>query len=496
MSRNRKPASSSRKAATKTNAIPQRPLVEPTPAGQGASVAPADARESSLPHEPALPAHDAGEQSMPLSLSPELRDRRRERSWHDFWNGLAITIVLIFLKLVIEGTSVGQDIKLMTYDSLHAQLPSVANAVVIADISNVPMDRCPTGDVCTSRSHLIELVRALYDSHPRAIGIDIDFSPEKNNFVDKDHDPQLFDLCLALSRDKSTGQQIPIYLGVYRSLDKQPAEWLKIAKYQELAANLIVPKTDNRVMPMWRQLNKKTKPLPSLGAALASAYLKKTLEHHESVGLRYPTWFAEASIEKHNSAFAVSEFLVDYRPIDYFVDQGRVQVTDRAGVESNRHRFADKIVLLGKASIDEVQENSFVPPGSRNAYPGIYFHACAANTLVENPLYELTAGGRVLADFFLSALIFGGLLGTGIYYSGRVPEKVNVPRLYITLTLIAILLTWIVGFVWIKQTGIIWDDFLLVMIALVIHPFVEPFIHWISTRWREFVTQADSEVHQ
>lgn len=398
-------------------------------------------------------------------VTSEFRRVRARCIWHDFVLGIIVTVLLIMTKVVLERTTIGKDITLYTYDWLHGRLSSKSDSIVVADINNIPMVPQPDGVLVTSRPNLSRIIMALGQCHPRAVGVDIDFSPENGQYCDQKNDQKFFDLCLRLGKLK----HIPIFLGVDRTREEQPDEWLKGSQYEDLAVNLLVPKYENRVMPLWFRKAGVPKALPSMCLGLARSYLKR-----EPASKRYPPWFAETTTEKRQPGdYSVSQFFVDFSPINDLVDN-RIPMVDGTDVEKNKQWFAGKVVILGKADPNEAKENSFVPPGSPRAYPGTYFHSCAANTLIERPLYELTPVGRLLVDAFISLIIFGTILGIRLYVNRRMVVELDPSHLQIPVTIAATLLVFIVGVVWINQIQIIWDDFLLVLFALWLHMYIEP----------------------
>src|SRR5918911_2432441 len=184
--------------------------------------------------------------------------------------GLLITLLLVQVKDLIEQHPIGYRAKILAYEFLQGLLRSVDEnrlPVVVADIGQMPGGK---PDQPTSREELIKVVEALSDKKPRAIAIDIDFSPNERGWQHI-NDPAFFDFCLKTKKEKN----VPIFLGIYRTQREQPDTWLGLEKYKELASSMVILRDTSR-MPRWIQAEGVSEPLPTLSAVLAQSY-RKTL---------------------------------------------------------------------------------------------------------------------------------------------------------------------------------------------------------------------------
>jgi CHASE2 domain-containing sensor protein len=402
--------------------------------------------------------------------------------------------LVLLLKVWVERTPMGEWIELVTYDFLQLQLASStsheASSVVVLDLSALrgastgPGSEAPV----TPRSNLRDLITAVLEQKPRAVGVDVDFSPVKGTFSSP-QDPLFFDFCLR--KRATTG--IPLYLGVYRTLLEWPDRWLGKAAYQPLAAALAVPKAPGtleeqdlnqgvRWMPLWIQ-GESPVPCPSLGAALAGRF---PVDKHPAVPAALG-WAVELFAEPHVSAgFHDREFLVDYSRLP-MLRATSLRTIDPDTVREEGHRFTGKLVLLGDG--DEEGSELYVVPGRRRLVPGVFLHATAADTLDQSPLYELRPAGRLIADAGLSLLVLSIVIGAGVYARRRWNVELSEHRLHQLATWVVALATTVTGAILVHRTRLMWNDFLFVVGALLIHQHVslalERFWRWAGRAGRD-----------
>jgi len=194
-----------------------------------------------------------------------------------------------------------------------------------------------------------------------------------------------------------------------------------------------------------------------------------------------------------------SEFLVDYSPLESLIQSSKEVYDPDADVPINVG-VGGKIVLLGRTK--NTADMFTVPGNPEHAYPGVFLHACAAYTLLEKiPLYRLTERGRVLFDILFSLAIFGPLLWSRLRRHKQGKEVVIGHRMPGFLScLVAVILTFLA--VWlVRWTHLMWDDFLLVAVALLAHTPIEHTTveigKWIADTfhsWR-YVSSPSSESH-
>ena len=181
-----------------------------------------------------------------------------------------------------------------------------------------------------------------------------------------------------------------------------------------------------------------------------------------------------------NSVFSVTQFLIDFAPIEHLISE-RLQCLmedgdiDEQEFEIAKKRITGKIVFIGAADPDAALDRSFTVPGlSRIAYPGVYLHACAANTLTTRPIWELTSLGHIAIDIVLSITLIGTVTGLRLGSlargsTSRIHRFIHSDYLPLSVSLVVAVVGFIIGVLLINLTHIMWVDFVLVLFALSIH---------------------------
>ena len=393
---------------------------------------------------------------------------------------LLFTFALIGINGLIEGTDFGGLVESMTYDVLQHHLSPGASTkdlpVIVLDISGIQM-RPTLGArpwLVTDRAPLRKVVDSLMakkgTNAPRAIGLDVDFSPDANGYAYPD-DPALFDKFLTYNKT------IPIRVGVNESLSLGPQKWLIEPNYMDLVSCVVVPNAESgqsaRYMPEWVVVNYPAGTFggvegrcPSMGIEVAHKTVKPVPRGAE--------WFAESfrlKSDKDSKRVSQTEFLVDYSQLQPLIASSKEVYDSDAGVPINVN-VGGKIVLLGRT---KNTSDMFTVPGSpEHAYAGVFLHACAAYTLLEKyPLYSLTKPGRLILDLLFSLAIFGPLLWERLRRHKQGKEVVIGPRVpgFLSCSMAVILTFLAIGLV--RWTHLMWDDFILVAVALVVHTPIE-----------------------
>src|SRR5439155_1665128 len=97
-------------------------------------------------------------------------------------------------------------------------------------------------------------------------------------------------------------------------------------------------------------------------------------------------------------------------------------------------------------------------------------------------LYELTPLGRVAMDSTLALLILGTITAVRFRFLRAAHAEVAEERLQRLLTWGVIVAAFLAGTTLIRQTRLMWDDFLMVIGVLLLHPVVEQALHWAMPR--------------
>lgn len=416
-------------------------------------------------------------------LSPQ-RDRRR-RIKIDFVMGVVLSIFLIGCKVGVERTAFGEQLEQMTYNLLQARLLSSRSGqdlkVAVVDINDLPLvqvNRTNRVLWVTPRKPLQEIVEAVVQQDPQAIGIDVDFSPDERGYVTEE-DPGFFRFCL--------NQHMPIFLGVYESLAQGPDGWLGKPEFKQLAAYITVPKprgVEGTVRMVERiQPAGASESCPSLAAALAN-----------TVRPDAPNWLGWAvarASQKRTNEFSASEFLIDYGALETLVHD-RVRVSNAADLSKYENILQGKLVLIGRATPEQTSDQ-FVVPGRGEPVQGVYIHASAAYTLLEAPLYRMTEFGRLSADFLVSVAVFGTIAVIRWVYSRRTRSQIAVHRMHLILTTLVVIAVILFGHFLVQTTRLIWTDFLLVVGALLIHSPAERLFYWLRSKvpiaWQSIILE-------
>jgi len=436
------------------------------------------------------------------AVTQQTGERHRGREiFREVLKGILFIAVVLSLKLSIEQTTFGKHLELMSYNLLQTQLSSQPPPITLVDISDLSVsDFVVAGQTVTAtpRDPIKEMLTAIAGRQPRAIGVDIDFSPDENGYI-LPSDPEFFQFCLNLS--KQTG--VPIFLGVERTIAKPSNEWLGEEKYQGLAANILIPRDNKRMLNLLEvasngastAASEKHNVSQSLSALVANAYGRQA--DGSGMGAWVHSYLAQSGLverltEKQIGAgITVQDFLIDYGPRDS-IETIRTTNATVLGDVSQRDKLQGKIVLLGDATLGKATD-TFVIPGRDQPYPGIFVHACAAYTLIKAPLYELTGKGHMVIDLLLSGLILLTIVLLGFRY--RDAELVT-NQLRGIVTWLVVLWAIVVGVVFVRVTRIMWDDFFLALILLVFHPSIERHAEtaWRKIRKRSLVTPHDRDL--
>lgn len=416
----------------------------------------------------------------PAARKPAGEGYRGREIWRDVLKGVLFFALVLAIKLSAEHTDFGKQLRVMSYNVLQTHLSSQPVPITVVDISDLPpKDYIVHGQTVTAtpREPLKEMIQAIADQQPRAIGIDIDFSPDENGILPSD--PEFFQFCLDLSKQRG----LSIFLGIKRTMTTPPAEWLGTAKYQDLAANILIPKDNKRMLNLLRVEaghgpEETSKPSRAISALLADAYGQEpgALALGQRLHKPITNWLVTARlIEKFSekqlgSGLSAEDFLVDYSPLES-IETNTIKAAD-LGNPDQRERLQGRVVLIGDATLGKATD-TFVVPARDQPYPGVFLHACGTYTLIKAPLYELTGMGHVVLDVLLSGAILAGIVLISLRYKDQEEREAAAHRWQGLFTLLIVLMAIIIGVVFVRITRIMWDDFFLALTLLILHPSIE-----------------------
>ncbi len=448
-----------------------------------------------------------------LSTEPSLR-KPAKTNW---MLALFVTLSFAFCNWGLEFTPIGRWLEFEAYDLLRAALPAFEREplpIVVVDISELPsyVDRP------TSRQMLQQLLEKIADGEPAAIGIDIDFSPFANKRPSRE-DGEFFEFCTDIAQGKRPdGRQatpVPVVLGIDRMCFRSPEFWLGYRQYKGLAATISVRPKDTRRIPRWitgavygppepRPSSKEgegshgsavkgekaeahvgTRRLPSMSEALAEAYA------HKLPAPNHFAWLLETMpadpANEHGLQVGGEEEEIDAPSLEGFryglslVNYSKLEELRREKIVVNMQQgkpvicgnFKGKMVLLGDAELSDI----FTIPGPVEPIRGVFLHACGAYTFTRQPLYVFRPVVRTMLDIVLSLflVVFLSRLDT-------LDEKERTRRQRQRLVGV-LLLVLAAGFALVRLSGIVWLDFIAIVVALALHPTVEHRLHhWLEER--------------
>ena len=418
------------------------------------------------------------------AVGPDESSPREQRGLHrrkeirrDLLKGLLFILIVLSIKLLIERTTFGKHLELMDYGFLQTQLSRERAPITIVDISDLAQkDYVVKGQIvrATPREPLQEMIQAIAEQKPKAIGVDIDFSPDEKGHA-LPREPEFFQFCLDIH--KQTG--VPVFLGIKRTIGDPAAQWLGDERYEDLAASILVPRDTRRMVSLIR-VEEETKPeererrittIQSMSSRLAVAWGRQPDRFAQALLLRLG--LLERISEKHlDYGVSPEDFLVDYSALDSIE---KVSATNAAALRdgSRRDRIFGKLVLIGDATLGKATDLFPVPGRAQELYPGVFLHASGAYTLIRAPLYELTRSGRLVIDLLLSGVILGALVLIGLFYGDPQSRERATHRLRGIFTLVVVIVAIVIGVIFVRITRIMWDDFFLALILLVFHPSIE-----------------------
>jgi hypothetical protein len=383
--------------------------------------------------------------------------------WRDLLRGTLFIVLLLGFKVAIEHTEIGKEIEHRGYLFLQRQLVAQPESIQIVDISDLPASQIEIDGhtyVATSRAALSQLIQAIADQSPKAIGVDIDFSPDDQGYITP-KDPEFFQFCLELG--------VPVFLGILRTQALPPELWLKEKSYQPLAANIIIPNASTVRMPAALQTSPNFDSGPTISAALAGAFEAahcRTGEQFRRAGLA-----DQFSVKELGEGGSVTEFLVDYGPLDHLIEK-RLRTSDPNEIKKNGKLFENKIVLIGDGTLGASEDTSVVP-GKSQPISGVYVHASAAYTLTKMPLYELNWKGRLVIDVVLVAIVLLLVALVKFIFRKEREKRIATERIQLIFIGMVVAAAFGVGVLFVHETCVMWNDFILALGALVLHPSIE-----------------------
>jgi len=415
----------------------------------------------------------------------------------DWLVGILVTFVVFGCQLLIDLHPFGDGLRSASYRVIQNYLTFDKLPVVIIDISDL-QDKPEESDASPAippRRDLQAIIDAVASHRPSAIGVDVDFSSRDSSFVSR-FDPQFFRHCLDLKARKG----VPVFLGIRNSEVRDPEDWLGSPEFRDLAAAIIVPKDTRNV---WTAITTTGGSGAEAGTTTTGRTLCAALANAVGSAKGWvPEWFYwllrpgdDQMLARQDSIdVAISDTPVDYSPLRAYLkpDLNYIMKTTKADrIEEETTFFKNKTIVIIGDGTPRSRKDLFKVDGWPDLVPGVCIHACATYTLTTARLYELTPVGRTVIDFGLAMLIMVSVVVTRLHYRKKGSKQVAVERLHRFVTLLVVLMI-VLCVVSVKWMRVLWDDFIIVTVALVVHRSVE---RYMMAAWR-FLKEAVPRVFQ
>jgi len=438
-----------------------------------------------VPAHETIPAREANPDRL---TAPQLGEKHGDIFW-DIVFGLVAAVLLIFGKEYFDGkTKAGEQLELATYGWLQQRLaflePDAQLPIVIVDLSDLKtkaVEGARKGEEATPRKPLENLLSALIvNQGARAVGVDVDFSPEQNGRLPvTPGDFDFFDFCLKL-RDEE-GKKI--YLGVFRTVLLPRDKWLGPVKYKDLAASILAPREEVKEMVNCIAINGATTCRDDTLAALLAKEMPEPAELPGApLAAKFPSIFERFSPRPLSNAVSVTLFPVDYSQLKTLMSHEHTFPSSAPTIVAGfKDFFRNKIVLLGDANPD-ASADKFIVPGEHEPIPGIYIHASAIYTMSRAPLYQLSERGRRIVDFLLALVVVGTIGAIRLFYLGRTTREFAHHKIEGFLIVLVVIVVIVVATSFVHRHRVLWTDFVLAIFALLLHPTGEKYTKGFS-RW-------------
>lgn len=460
--------------------------------------------------------------------------RRLERIRRDVLVGLLLFFALEAIHFGVERFSLATNLKMWAYAQLHAFMPQPTHPVPVQVIALGEGFRDAAG--VTRRDALASLLTQLgvADQAPAAIGVDIVFDNVRSQMVDPDGKPVLDAMgkpqevpsssdpeglvgraVLALAQGNPP---VDVYVGV-----REPD---KTHPLQVFPPDLGPARLARHVTHVWgpggdsfdrRYLYGDMDFLPNVNEQndeRIGGLARSVVRSAEIAKARVPKQRQWAAPELPNTLFQLVErdtiwieiagrpiyrgeqFLMNYSMLPQLKAQTikleHPELTPSQQREVTEATFG-RAVFIGRN--DDEADMHLAPNGQQVA--GVYYHAVAAATLMCAPIVSFK---------FLPGLIFGASTSLVVLLVAAAFRRINVDRPHeVSDQRLRSLLGWVLAglvvvaaFLMLRLWGILWTEFPLVVLALLLDPLLEPKVeqlghgvaHWAQHSLRRRVYQV------
>lgn len=389
-----------------------------------------------------------------------------------FWTVLTV-FALIVVKTAFEFTPLGEFAEDKAYTALLGRFSARGTTtrpdVLVIDISGIPPvpRKIRQTDMITPRQPIKDLISVLTELHPKAVGVDVDFSPD-DELIDPD-DPSFFQWCL----DRSRQTHVRISLGVLRSAVGGDKEWLADDRYMRLAGFIGIENA-----PGWGDhwsdratywlVASNRQPLRSMSAALAGMDVIELM--HGNTRYSRLSWAMKPTS------------IIDFAPLTRIKEDALYAdlPIDANYFRKQADKIRDRIVLLGDLrpeNCDPKHDNDcFYVTGIKTPVHGVLLHACATMTILRGkPISELTLAGRICIDLILAAVVLGCVYGA-VWLRAQLRQPVGKLEHIlkdVIFTFLVMIFVVVIALVCVGYTSILWTDFMVVTVVLFVQLIVD-----------------------
>jgi hypothetical protein len=442
-------------------------------------------------------------------------------AWRSVLHGILFLLFVIAVKelLVSHTTTFGlldKHLRTAAYDLSQDWIRVTRRGKIPVAVVNIgALSPCPTPENPNPRKALQQALAAVLQQEPAAVAIDIDFSPGADlscrnavvpyaaatvpidcsapavsdlEWTDRGG-PPFFQYCLATKQK--------IFLGVYRQQYHNRDQWLGGSEYAPLAASLLVPpeglereegkKEGQQARLYMARYVQGCERLDSVSQRLALAYghdARPTMRRF--IGSIVPAWlksrlignFIEGNRVVTSSASSASIFLVDFSALPKLEEE---QATFSNGALTHAEDLKGKLVLLGYTDVKNPATDKFIAPGEQEQAAGVFWHACGADTLISGALLQPTPLGSLVLDLALYLPIILLVSWANVHFKEGHGEETR-ERVEWFATKALALLIFLCGTYFVGRLRIVWADFLIVAVIVLIHPSLEEHLT-LSSRW-------------
>lgn len=367
--------------------------------------------------------------------------------------GVLISLCIIVSNVLFLHTTIGEAIQKKTfgienrvYQAVQDLFGEVGSSISVVDISKLK----PDGRGVTPRDPLINLVNAIAEQRPRAIGVDIDFSRDGDRLADPEDIKALSSFLHA---------KAPTFVGVHRALGRNPSSWFLLPEYTKLGAALLIP-SDTRLY------------VRDLGSRDQLSMVLKLAQTRDPGWLPCP--FCEhphdPQIAGTNEAYANLKGLDEFRVLTPTKEQFRDQALIATYMAESSDLLRGKFVLIGDVAEVANREDSFETPDRSGPTPGVLLQAAGLYTALMKPRLVVNERSDLIVDTTAELFCVLVLVGTVLIRSD--PHELERFRIWLSCAFGFLIL---MGALIFNLNGVLFESCFVVAAVQFLRAFVEGF---------------------